>query len=329
MGEQNLQRLVFNICESVLEFSTNSDKLVEEIRKDFGRFERHLSLACDGSIRIIETDNKFPLRIPKFAIRDIHILQSAIFTLVDKRFLQEGDKHILRIDFDKNKVLGYLKPNSEPSMFCPPRSLLKWMLIKTLEKKGIAFVHGSGVEKAGTSLFFVGPSSFGKTYTLVTFLLEGYNLITDDTIFLKNDSVIPLYLRSMVAEDMLRKFPILKQGLNDKSTYVPRSGWFIDLGNVFPRQKQKVQPSKLFYMYVWNAKETKVEKIPKKEMLARLFHVYRSEIGKTIWFDYRMDEARKSIFPNYNALIEKADCYRVYAGSNTSLFLESIQEKIQ
>jgi len=325
MAIEDTQSLTIEVYDVVLTFSTNSAKLIKEIRKDFGSFETRAGLETDGRMRIIETDGKFPLRIPKYAIRDASVLTSSIFTLSNLRFLEEKEKRILRVDFEKNEILGYFKPHCEFSMFCPPRFLLKWMLIKALEKKDIAYIHGSGVERDGSSLFFVGPTGFGKTHALVTFLLEDYRLITDDTIFFGDERVLPFHLRSNIHRDMVEKFPVLKRGLSDKSTFVPGPGWLIDLGDIFSVQEKKVQPSKLFYTYVWNAAETKIEVIPKKEMLSRLFHVYQIELDKSIWFNHNKEEAMRKIFPNYSALVQKADCYKVYAGSNPSGFLKTIQ----
>jgi hypothetical protein len=205
------------------------------------------------------------------------------------------------------------------------RFLLKWLLIKALEKKGVSFLHGSGVNKDGSSLFFVGPSGSGKTHTLITFLLKGYKLITDDTIFLKDGKVLPFHLRSKILQNIFAEIPILKKGLNEKSTILPELGWHIDLGDIFPVQKKKSYASKLFYIYVWNASETKIETIPKKEMMSRLFHIYQNELGNSMWFNHNMDEAMKKIFYNYDAFIEKADCFKIYAGSDVTDFVKTVQ----
>ncbi len=321
----DLYNFTFDVHGAVLSFSTNSYKFMQEARKDFGSYETQTDVESEGNMRIIETDKKFPLKIPEYAIRYAFLQGASISTIDDQLFLEEEEKRILKVDFKKNQILGYFNPNWEFSMLFPLRYLLKWMLIKTLERSGIAYIHGSGVEKNGLSKLFIGPSGHGKTHTLVTLLLQDHKLVTDDTIFLKNKTVLPFYTRSTISKNMLNKFPILKKGLNDKSTFIPGTGWFINIGSIFPIQKKVVQPSKLYYIYVWNAEETKIEMVSKKEMLSRLLHVYQSELDNSIWFNYKKDEAMKNIFANYHTLVENADCYKIYAGSDPSDLLKKIQ----
>ena len=319
------QDLTLKIHDVILTFSTNSNELMKEIRKDFESFEINTNLIqFDVSMRIIKMDEEFPLSIPKYAIRENFLPpNSFIFNKADLKFLEEKDKRILRVDYKKSDILGYFKSPCDYSPFI--RFLLKWMLIKSLEKKGIAFIHGSGVERDDSSLFFIGPPRFGKTYTLINFLIDEYKLITDDTILFRGDRVLPFYLRSKIHLDTFNQFPVLEKGLNNKSTRLPGIGWFIDLKSIFPFQENEVRPSKLFYIHIWNASETKVKAISKKEMLARLLHTYRIELDYSLWYNQDKDKAMKNIFPNYNALVEIANCYEVYAGSDTSNFLKAVQ----
>ncbi len=325
MLKENLCNFKFNVYGSIINFSTNNDILMNEIQKDFGKYQTFADYKPDGKVTIIETERDFQLKIPKYAIREV-VLQtetdSAIFSINDSRYLEENGRRILKIDFKKNEIIGYFKPPCEISMFL--RFCLKWLMIKILEKKGISFIHGSGVEKDDISFFFVGPSGFGKTYILISMLQKGYNLITDDTILFGDGKILPFHIRSST-HDMINKFPILKEGLNKKSTNLLGGGWLIDLGDIFNVAKRKVFPSKLFYVYVWNAEETKIESIPKKEMLSRLFHIYQIELGNTLWSNRDKEGVMKTIFPNYFEFVKLADCYKVYAGSNTRDFIKNIQ----
>ncbi len=136
-------------------------------------------------------------------------------------------------------------------------------------------------------------------------------------------------MRSKIIENLFDKFPILRQGLppeSKKGTYIPNVGSLIDLADIFPVQKQEIEPSKLLYIYVWNAHKTKIEEISKKEMLSRLLHNYQVEVSNTLWSGYRYDEAMKKIFPIYNGFVDKVKCYKVFAGSSSSHFIKTIQE---
>jgi hypothetical protein len=320
-----IARIHFRKYDAELDLSTNSPRLLREVRKDYGSLEYQGSFEADGSIRILETDRPFPISVPEYAIReDVLPPDAAVFRMDSLRYFTEEEKRIFRVDLEKNDVLGYLRSSSRFTEFL--RFLLKWMLIKALEKKGTAFLHGSGVERDGTSLFFVGPSGYGKTHMLATLLTEGYRFITDDTILLSRREVRPFHIRSKVSRDMLEQFPTLRKGLNRKSTCIPKVGWLVDLEDIFPSVKEEVKPSKLFYVYVWNSEKTKVEPVPKKEMMARLLHAYNLEMKTSPWFNYKQDEAMKNIFPNYDSFVEEAECYKVFAGSRPSIAVREVEK---
>jgi hypothetical protein len=297
---------------------------MKEIRKDFDSFEIEERFEVDGSMSIMETDGIFPLSVPRYAIRETILPPDAtIYTVDNLRFIEEKEERILRLNFDRNELVGYFRSPLKYTVFL--RSLLKWSVIKALERRNVSFIHGSGVERNGSSLFFIGPSGSGKTRTLLTFLLEGYSLITDDTIFLKENKVLPFYIRSKIFKDLVNANHILKKGVNEKSTILPGQGWHIDLGGIFPVQRNQIVPSKIFYIYVWNAEETEIESIPKKEMLARLFHIYKNELSNSIWFNHGEQIALRKLFPNYNSFVKEAECYKVYAGTNITSFVKAIE----
>lgn len=319
-----MQSFTFKVYDAAIAFSTNSQKLAKEICKDFGRFEIPAGFEADGSMTIVETDDRFSLEIPRYAIRETFLPpDSSVFSVQNLRFLEEKGERVLRVDLEKNEILGYFKSACKFTMFL--RFLLKWLLIKGLEKKDVAFIHGSSVERDGSSLLFVGPSGHGKTHTLITLLLEGYRLITDDTILFRGDKILPFHMRSRIDTEMAARFPVLKKKLENECTYFPGLGWLIDLGHIFPSHDKEIQASNLFYVYVWNASETKVEVISKKEMLARLLHAYEVELGQTLWSSHRKGGAMRDVFPNYSELVKQADCYKIYAGTDPSFFLKAIR----
>jgi serine kinase of HPr protein (carbohydrate metabolism regulator) len=324
MESQNFENLTFRVHNAILYFSTNSRDLMKEIRNDFGIFEVHNVARFDGKMKISLTYDEFPLEIPKYAIREA-VLQAepdtAIYSISEMKFLEEKKKFLLRVESEKNQVIGYTNSPSRISSLL--RFLLKWMLIKSLEKKGMAFIHGSGVEKNGASLFFVGPSGFGKTHILITLLRENYRLITDDTILFKNGKVLPFHIRSKILTDMLNKFPFLKEKI-ESSNQIGRSQ-LIDLGKFFAVQKKNISPSKLFYVYVWNAPETKIEILPKKEMLSRLLHIYQVEMKTSPVSNANNEEIMKNVLDEYYKFTEKSDCYKIYAGNDLSKFKDSIK----
>ena len=78
-------------------------------------------------------------------------------------------------------------------------------------------------------------------------------------------------------------------------------------------------------MYTWNTPETKIETIPKKEMLSKLIHSYQAELKNTLKFKPNEEKSLRRIFSYYYVFVEKADCYKIFAGSDQSILLKTIQ----
>ena len=96
----------------------------------------------------------------------------------------------------------------------------------------------------------------------------------------------------------------------------------MDLEDVFQVHKERIRPSKLFYVYVWNSTKSKCEEIPKKEMLSKLSQTYLQEVSSIFSTDTR--NMMKKVFPVYHSLLEDVDCYKVFVGRDTSEFLKVV-----
>ncbi len=154
-------------------------------------------------------------------------------------------------------------------------------------------------------------------------------MITDDTILVdSNGYVLPFYMRSMIHEDTLRKFPTLRKGIGKGSTYIPDEGWLIDLSEIFPVEIERVRPSKIFSIYIWKSEKTRVERSSKGEALSRLLRSYRDEMKNSIWFGFNRDYTEK-LFSTYYSLIENADCYKIFVGNNPGGFIDTIKEVLR
>jgi len=315
----------FLVYGAAVRFVTNSDRICSEVRKDFGRFETEETLETDGEVKfVIKKDEKFPLEVPRYAVRESFLpSERATYVLSNRRYIEEKGKYILRVDPQENEVVGYVRYTYNTLPFA--RFLLKWTIIKVLASKGVFFIHGSCVARDGVASLFVGPSGYGKTWVLVSLLKEGYKMVTDDTILVANGRVLPFYIRSMIHENTLQSFPVLKKGLNESSTRVPKQGWLIDLTTIFPAEREEVYPSNLFSINIWNSEETKIERIPGKEMLSRLLRAYRDEIKGSIWFGWGGREIMEKLFDSYCSLVEKTNCFKVFAGSDVSEFIKAVE----
>ncbi len=151
-----MMRLKFSIYGSTLCFITNSERALDEVLKDFGRFENKGICEVDGEVRFIEVDGDFPIEVPEYAIRESFFPSGkSVYIYSNERFLEDKNKYIIRASPKTNQILVYGIPTYAASPL--PRYLMKWMLLKVFREKGIFFIHGSAVTMEEHSLLFVGP----------------------------------------------------------------------------------------------------------------------------------------------------------------------------
>mgnify|MGYP006301225991 CR=1 FL=1 len=303
--------LRFGLNGTAIEFSTDSKPLIEEVLTDFGRYETDLQ--PKGSMSILRSTD-FPISVPEFALRQSSVPPGASIYISDYViYLEEKANRIMRIDPEMIDITGFCHRPEEHSTFI--RFSLKWMLIKAMEREGIAYIHGSGVKLGDESYFFTGPTGFGKTRNLVNFLRHGGNLITDDTIFYSDGYVTPFQIRSKILKDVLEYAPELR-AYTESSINILDIGWIMDLTTLYPYEVEKLEPSKLFYIIPWNSSTTKIQKVKSKEMLSRLLGVYRNELNSSIWFKADR-KTYEMTFKGYDNFVDKVECYNAYVGKDT------------
>ena len=144
-----------------LQFSSNSESFLREIRKDLNRFavsDSSKAANAEWSFSVSETTSTLPLQIPEFAIRDSIMFPSAqIYVLNNLIYLEDKEKYIIKIDNQKKTVEAYVKPSV--SIIEKIRFLIKRVLIKTLESRNIYFIHGAAIERNDLSIVFAGSFS--------------------------------------------------------------------------------------------------------------------------------------------------------------------------
>lgn len=323
-----MKKFYVKVYDAVVGVSTNSKNIVDELNKDVGKYLEKNVGYVDGSIKMVETKGKFPLKIPEYAIRESFLPpDSASYVYSGLKFLEKKNQRIVKADWKNNSVVGYFRPKYKVSSLI--RFLLKWVIIRALENHQVFYIHGSGVAKNGSALLFIGPTGFGKTSTLITFLQNGYKLITDDTILIRNNEILPFHMRSMIHKDMLKRFPFLKKCISKESTYIalpPQKGWLVNLEKIYPAFYGKIKSAYLFYVYVWNSKKTKLENISKKEMVSRLLYTYFNEISNSVWFGWEKETLTKKLFSTYAFFAENVECYRLFVGSSSLQLLKTVEE---
>ena len=311
-------------------FQTNSKALLDETAKDYDHFVCSTNEPLQGRVRLTETAGGFPIRVPEYAIRDsFGPNESAIFTHSDTRYVMVRDDCAFEIDLRGNTIEGYFRPKHPVWPFFRP--MLKWFVIKNLERNGLHFLHASAAIHDDNCVLFVAPSGFGKTSALLTLLVRGYRLVTDDLVFFDGETVYPFHTRSMIHTDMLERFPFLRGALDGPLASQAEDGWHVDLEAVFGAVHEPFVPIEplLLHLYVWNSPETTWKHLTRNQMVAKMCHTYLMELGNSFWFGWNRERVAKNVFDSYFDLSAKAKSYEMRAGWDLEKFEESLFSLIE
>lgn len=325
-----MQSLGFQVDGCVFRLETNSKALLDQTAKDFGRFACSIDLPAEAVVRLTESVEKWPIRVPEYALRDsFGANESAVFTHSGRRYVLVRDDCAFEIDLRGRSIDGYFRPEYPVWTFF--RMMLKWFVITNLELKGVHYLHASAGLRGDVSVFFVGHSGFGKTSSLLTLLGQDYRMIADDMVFFDEEKVYPFHYRSFIHSDMPEKFPALRKALEDRRTSEADGGWHVDLEGSFAAVHSPFMLAIpiLLYVYVWNARETTWRELTKNEMVARMCNVYLMELGNSFWFGWNREKVAKDIFGSYLTLADRAKCYELRRGWDVREFDKSLFSLIE
>jgi hypothetical protein len=308
------------VQDAIINLTTNSDQILVETCRDFGTSEPRSD--PDGTISIFKK-KLMSLQIPEYSIR-ISVVppRLSVYKSSNQIFVEERGRFILRLDRDKNELYGYVQKSVDISHRL--RFLIKWMFVKILMDKGIFFLHGSAVDDEHNASIFTGPPGCGKTTTLITLLHEGFRKVADDISLIRDGKIVPFPMRSFIHKDAFERYPNLKKGLDNSSTYSSElDGWWVNLGGIFPTSRKEVPVSRVFYLHVWNSAHTKCKEIPRSQMLSMVSQASLQDVRTSIWID--PNSLMNKAFPVYHSLLEKVDCYNAYVGWDREEFLKSFK----
>jgi hypothetical protein len=316
----------FDVCvhDACLRFETNAESFYAEIMKEFGNYGIE-TCKTEGRIRVFEGE-KFDFGVPEGAVRDSIVFPStAMYIHGGRIFLVEEGKYLITIDPAVWTVEAHVR--SWSPVFEKMRFIAKRLLIRLLEERGVVSIHGAAVCDDEGSMLFTGVSGSGKTTSLLTMLEKGYRMVTDDVILVKGEVILPFHLRSMIHSDMLRRFHSLSPETAGNSTWVPEAnGWWLNLGDLYPFQRDPTAPKAVFCTHVWNSNESSLSEVEPSKMLLNLIRNYTMESGPIF---HPTSEQLKTIFSVYSKILEDKPCFNLYIGRDLEKLSKTVEEAVK
>ena len=239
--------------------------------------------------------------IPEKAIRT-NVLNTEMVYLKDQTmFLAERyGRYVISMNVGKKNIKVDYK-EAEDSLKNVLRWLMKWLIIKSAEENGLAFIHASAVSYNGKNIIFSGDSNCGKSSALMRLIDNGATAISDDSVISDGEYIFPFTLKTRVDEDFAKRFSIKSE--------------LFDIGKHMNHKEKYKDVHLLILLRIWNNKTSQIKPIEYNKALLNLIRIYRKEIP-FLWSSLDNVDGTKLIFKTYGKLLENTRCVEFYAGSD-------------
>lgn len=181
------------------------------------------------------------------------------------------------------------------------RWLMKWLIIKSAESKGMAFIHASAASYKGRTIVFCGDSKCGKSSSLMRLIQNGATAISDDSVLSDGKQVFPFTLKTGVDEDFARRFGV-DAGLFD-------IGMHAQHGSAYGKADLVI------FLRIWNSEKSEIRPLDYGKAYLGLIRAYKKEIP-FLWsgVDREAADGSAGIFRKYGEILDGARCFEFFQG---------------
>ncbi len=225
------------------------------------------------------------------------------YTKGDTVYIHKDKKYTISVDYGNKKVTAeYTKPTKE--IYEILRGMVKWGFIRSAEQKGLVYIHSSAVHYKNKNIVFSADTNNGKSSSAMRLLGAGATLITDDSILIDGENLIPFTFKTAVDTDFAKRFKIKPTNL--------------DVGRHMDQAKKYKHIDIVVFLHIWNSKKSEMRALPYEQALLKMIRIYKKEDRITAWHNWDKNAAAHSklIFKKYAEILQGAKYFEFYAGSN-------------
>jgi len=241
--------------------------------------------------------------IPEKAVRTNVLDNGSIYFDGGEIYIREKrDRYLIRMNLGK-KELSVDYGADCVGLHEHLRWLLKWLVIKSAEDKGLAFIHASAASFKGQTIVFCGDSKCGKSSSLMRLIQSGATAISDDSVLSDGKRIFPFTLKTSVDEDFARRFGV-DPGL-------------FDIGRHADHKSVYGKADCVIFLRIWNNSTSEIRPLGYNKALLGLIRIYKKEIPFQ-WFGLDKDagDGSAAIFSRYASILENAGCFEFFQGSD-------------
>lgn len=313
----------YNVHGVIIDFATNSPRILQDIRADYNYFRTTTSKVQLG-IRLYAfmsgVKKKSLVSVSDGALLYSRSLGFDIYRFGQFHFIKSKVSDAIGVVNDEGNL--FVGIGTEFPAFCELlHNVFEACLISGLERKGIHRLHASAVARDKSFGILFPASMFGgKTTAFLCCLKMGLDYLTDDTCLIqRNDSnlqALAFPTRVGVDQDFIQRFPDLRF-LLETEPFTYSSGikkWILDVEKTFTNSiLDACKPRLLLFPRLWWSEKSKMEKMKKDDAAQELTRIFL-ESGFLRLASHSNSSTKAEKFKLSSLLVDSTDCYELYIG---------------
>jgi|GEM_PF-1779354 len=293
----------YNIAGIMLQVRHRDDGIFKYINEELKDYKYDGLYIGDIFIDINAGNNN--LNLPAKAIRILYSYDYLKASYDNKIYSLKHRKSMICTNY-KNKTASINYVLADKEIVNEFRCSIKWLIIKSIEEKGMAYIHGAAARYNNKNILFTGDSGSGKSSCLLRLISAGAEIISDDNVLVNGRKITPFCLKTSVKGDMVERFNLKSD--QDKSFLKPGIKGDLDGFDI------------IIFPKIWNHSESKFTPIDEKDAVSILADIYLKETRLINVPAMKHEE----ILRRYKNIAKGSKCYIFYAGNQEQEVREAL-----
>lgn len=289
----------YSLASVILKIEHSNDDFFREMDDEL-KYYRAAAGPHDCLARLSRSDG---WSIPEKAVRTTVLDNGCVYLHEQQIYIADREnRYLIRMAIGKKELSVDYGSDCE-GLHELMRWLLKWLVIKSAEGKGLAFIHASAASYRGKTIVFCGDSKCGKSSSLMRLVQNGATAISDDSVLSDGTRIFPFTLKTSVDEDFARRFGV-------------GPGLF-DIGQHAEHKCAYGKADCVIFLRIWNNSTSEIRPLEYSRALLSLIRIYKKEIP-FLWFGLDRDavDGSAAIFKKYASVLDNAECFEFFQGSD-------------
>jgi hypothetical protein len=227
---------------------------------------------------------KEPPPVPSESVLKVKGATTKCYSQGSNVYFTSKDGSVISLDLLRSHSKGFLKEeilDDKIELF----SLITGTVLEILKHHGLYYLHGAALQRNGVGYLVSGDGGCGKTTTALSLVCQGYNYVSDDSLFFQEatEQIVlrPVYTNFHVDQDLCERFSVIRNGENQT---IPEGVKIsVDISETFPTSFVPfIRPNVIIFPKITGDRTSKTHPLGSVEVFQRLLKQIMLAVDKSV-----------------------------------------------